>query len=231
MKKRIIRWKILIPVVAVLLVMTVAFILISYQTFRKYEIEDLENYAKGLTSLIAEEIIDVDRIDGYLEQGRDYPGYGDIERKLYKLREAYPDVVYLYVYQMREDGCHVVFDLNTDAFTGSEPGTVEAFFPAYEKYIPDLLAGKKVPSITSHEKYGYVLTTLTPRQCLRETQRIERELGRTSKSRHGIYHDRPIDIDLLLYGDLHLSTPTLTLPHPRMYERDFVMIPLREIME
>ena len=76
-----------------------------------------------------------------------------------------------------------------------------------------------------------VLTTLTPRQCLRETQRIERELGRTSKSRHGIYHDRPIDIDLLLYGDLHLSTPTLTLPHPRMYERDFVMIPLREIME
>ena len=76
-----------------------------------------------------------------------------------------------------------------------------------------------------------VQTTLTPRQCLKETQRIERELGRTSKSRDGIYHDRPIDIDLLLYGDLHLSTSTLTLPHPRMYERDFVMIPLREIME
>ena len=75
-----------------------------------------------------------------------------------------------------------------------------------------------------------VQTTLTPRQCLRETQRIERELGRTSKSKDGIYHDRPIDIDLLLYDDLHISTPTLTLPHPRMYERDFVMIPLREIL-
>ena len=76
-----------------------------------------------------------------------------------------------------------------------------------------------------------VQTTLSPEQCLEATQQIERELGRTEKSRDGIYHDRPIDIDLLLYGDLKLSTPTLTLPHPHMQERDFVMIPLREIYE
>ena len=75
-----------------------------------------------------------------------------------------------------------------------------------------------------------VQTTLSPEQCLEATQQIERELGRTVKSKDGIYHDRTIDIDLLLYGDLKLSTPTLTLPHPHMYERDFVMIPLREIM-
>lgn len=76
-----------------------------------------------------------------------------------------------------------------------------------------------------------VRTTLSPLRCLRETQKIERELGRTQKSKDGVYHDRSIDIDLLLYGDLKLSTPKLTIPHPRMYERDFVMIPLREIME
>ena len=75
-----------------------------------------------------------------------------------------------------------------------------------------------------------VLTTLSPEQCLKETQQIERELGRTTKSKDGIYHDRPIDIDLLMYGDLKLSTPTLTLPHPHMQERNFVMIPLREIL-
>ena len=75
-----------------------------------------------------------------------------------------------------------------------------------------------------------VLTTLSPEQCLKETQQIERELGRKTKSKDGIYHDRPIDIDLLMYGNLRLSTPTLTLPHPRMQERDFVMIPLREIL-
>ena len=162
MKKGIVKWRILIPVILVLLAMTAAYILISYQTFRKYEIEDLENYAKGLTDLIAEEIIDVDSIDGYLEQGRDYPGYSEVEHRLYKLREAYPDIVYLYVYQVREDGFHVVFDLDTEQFAGSEPGSVEKFFPAYEQYIPDLLAGKEVPSIVSDEKYGYVLTILTP---------------------------------------------------------------------
>ena len=75
-----------------------------------------------------------------------------------------------------------------------------------------------------------VLTTLSPMQCLEATQKIERELGRRRKSRGGVYHDRPIDIDLLMYDDLTMSTPRLTLPHPKMRERDFVMIPLREIL-
>lgn len=75
-----------------------------------------------------------------------------------------------------------------------------------------------------------VLTTLSPIECLDRTQQIERELGRKSKSRDGKYHDRPIDIDLLLYGDQTVSTPRLTIPHPLMQERDFVMIPLREIL-
>ena len=162
MKKGIGRRKILIPVVIVLLVMTAAFILISFHTFRQYEIRDLEDYSKGLTGLIAGDIIDVEDIDGYLEQGWNYPGYAETEHKLYLLREAYPDIVYLYVYQVREDGFHVVFDLNTEQFAGSEPGTVEPFFPAYQPYIPDLLAGKEVPSIESNEKYGHVLTVLTP---------------------------------------------------------------------
>ena len=74
-----------------------------------------------------------------------------------------------------------------------------------------------------------VLTMLSPEQVLDATQDIERRLGRTTKSVDGHYHDRPIDIDILLYDDLHVSTPQLTLPHPHMHERDFVMVPLREI--
>ena len=75
-----------------------------------------------------------------------------------------------------------------------------------------------------------VHTMFSPRRCLLETQQIERELGRTKKSVDGQYHDRPIDIDLLLYDDLHVEEKGLTLPHPHMQERDFVMIPLREIL-
>ena len=45
------------------------------------------------------------------------------------------------------------------------------------------------------------------------------------------YHDRPIDIDILLYDDLHIDEPDLKVPHPLMYEREFVMQPLNEIRE
>lgn len=72
-------------------------------------------------------------------------------------------------------------------------------------------------------------TLLTPRRLLRATQRIERLLGRQQKSRDGIYHDRPIDIDILLYDDLSVDEPDLKIPHPLMHQRPFVMEPLREI--
>lgn len=82
-------------------------------------------------------------------------------------------------------------------------------------------------------------TELTPVRCLIETQTIERELGRLQKSSDGHYHDRPIDIDILLYDDLRFSTSVYTpwgyqrliVPHPLMQERDFVMRPLNEIMQ
>ena len=72
-------------------------------------------------------------------------------------------------------------------------------------------------------------TALPPMEVLEATQEIERKMGRTHKSVNGAYGDRVIDIDLLLYGDLILDTPTLKLPHPLMQERRFVMEPLAEI--
>ena len=107
--------------------------------------------------------------------------------------------------------------------------------------------GKRVGEITSlsafhaSEPWGFesensflnavccVSTELTPIEVLHITQEIERELGRIKKSVNGIYSDRMIDIDILLYDDLHIQTPELTIPHPLMRERDFVIIPLREI--
>lgn len=75
-----------------------------------------------------------------------------------------------------------------------------------------------------------LLTTLSPEQLLLATKQIERDLGRTQKSVNGQYHDRPIDIDILMYDDVHLDSDDLTLPHPHMQEREFVMKPLREIL-
>lgn len=72
-------------------------------------------------------------------------------------------------------------------------------------------------------------TSLSPIEILHITQEIEKELGRTKKSVNGSYSDRLIDIDILLYDTLMLQTPELTIPHPLMTERDFVMKPLIEI--
>lgn len=75
-----------------------------------------------------------------------------------------------------------------------------------------------------------VLTSLAPRQLLEATQKVEQEMGRKLKSVNGEYQDRIIDIDILLYDDLRIDQPDLKIPHPLMEERDFVMVPLREIM-
>lgn len=75
-----------------------------------------------------------------------------------------------------------------------------------------------------------LLTTLSPEQLLMATKQIERELGRTQKSVNGQYHDRPIDIDILMYDNVHIDSDDLMLPHPHMQEREFVMKPLREIL-
>ena len=80
-----------------------------------------------------------------------------------------------------------------------------------------------------------VATTLTPHEVLKATQRIERQTGKTAehateRSRQTIYKDRPIDIDILLYDDLHLDTPKLKIPHPLMKQRPFVMVPLQEVI-
>lgn len=74
-----------------------------------------------------------------------------------------------------------------------------------------------------------VISTLSPLEILSISQDIERNFGRKTKSVGGIYSDRTIDIDILLYDDLQIQTPELTIPHPLMWERNFVMIPLREI--
>ena len=59
-------------------------------------------------------------------------------------------------------------------------------------------------------------------------QKIENAAGRVRTKKWG---PRTLDIDILLYDDIEYSSTTLTIPHPLMYERDFVMIPLKEIKE
>ena len=74
-------------------------------------------------------------------------------------------------------------------------------------------------------------TAAAPREVLSLTQQIERDLGRQTKSVGGAYADRSIDIDILLYDRLMVDEPGLTIPHPLMLQRDFVMKPLLQVLK
>jgi 2-amino-4-hydroxy-6-hydroxymethyldihydropteridine diphosphokinase len=69
-------------------------------------------------------------------------------------------------------------------------------------------------------------TALAPQDLLRACQEVERELGRVRLVFRG---PRTLDLDLLLYGDVVREDPLLTVPHPRLHERRFVLVPLHEI--
>lgn len=73
-----------------------------------------------------------------------------------------------------------------------------------------------------------VATTLTPHALLARARTVETALGR-NRSAEQRWGPRPIDIDLIAYDDLALDTADLTLPHPRLFERAFVLVPLAEI--
>ena len=64
---------------------------------------------------------------------------------------------------------------------------------------------------------------------MRKLQSIEQQMGRVGKTIGEQYQDRVIDIDILLYDDIKVNEPDLKIPHPYMREREFVMIPLKEI--
>jgi len=77
-------------------------------------------------------------------------------------------------------------------------------------------------------------TIFSPEILLQKTKEIEQKMGRTEKTRiangQPVFTNRIIDIDILLYDDLKINTNNLTIPHPKMFEREFVMKPLMEII-
>jgi 2-amino-4-hydroxy-6-hydroxymethyldihydropteridine diphosphokinase len=103
----------------------------------------------------------------------------------------------------------------------------------------DLLGALRLSSIRETEPWGYadqpmflnavaeLDTALAPPELLARLLEAERDLGRTRGGPR--YGPRTIDLDLLLYGDVVLEEPGLTVPHPRLHERAFVLEPLFEL--
>ena len=155
------RTKILLLLTVASLLVAIVAVLIGYFLFTRATIEDHTTLGEGAASLAAS-VIDGDRVDDFIAYGEDAEGYKETEELLYGIRDGSPDIHYVYVYKIEEDGCHVVFDLDTEDELGAEPGDIIEFDESFSEYIPALLRGENIPSIISDDSYGWLLTAYIP---------------------------------------------------------------------
>ncbi|MDO4862931.1 MAG: HD domain-containing protein [Ruminococcus sp.] len=135
--------------------------IISFVLYRDATIHDHESIATGVAEVAASNI-DADMVDEYIAKGDAAEGYGEVEKRLYMLRSSHADILYIYAYKIEEDGCHVVFDLDTDEVEGSEAGDVIPFDDSFSALVPDLLAGKPIDPIITDDSYGWLMTVYKP---------------------------------------------------------------------
>lgn len=152
----------------ILLLLTVAMVAIaaaatsiSIMIYRNTAIKEHTRTAQGAASMAAG-AIDPEMVGTYLEDGEDAPGYTATKDMLYRIRNSSPDIEYVYVYSIQKNGCHVVFDLDTDDLQGDPAGTIVPFDESFMELVPDLLAGKEIDPIITDDTYGWLLTVYQP---------------------------------------------------------------------
>ena len=155
------RREIILLVAVATMVTALAVTAISFIHFRNASMEEQKTFARGVAQVVRESI-DPEKIDKKKKKGEAVPGYTESEFVLKKLMDSSEYIEYCYVYRIEEDGCHVVFDPDTETVPGEDPGTVIPFDHAFEEFLPELLAGKPIEPVTSNETYGWLLTVYDP---------------------------------------------------------------------
>lgn len=153
--------KIIIVLVFATLAMAMVVTGVASTLFTNYSKQQHTRTVVGAAKMAAK-AIDPNRVDEFLEKGESAEGYIKAETELRSIRDNMPDIEYVYVYKIQEDGCHVVFDLDTQELKGEEPGTLIPFDESFEKYIPTLLKGERIDPIETDDTYGWLLTAYEP---------------------------------------------------------------------
>ncbi|MBQ9327909.1 MAG: HD domain-containing protein [Solobacterium sp.] len=134
---------------------------ISFMLYHRSTISEHTQMGQGVAKLIAT-VVDGDRIDEYIALGEEAEDYTLIEEELERIRMTSDDILFIYSYKITDDGCVVVFDLDTDGVPGGDPGELVEFDDSFTPYLDDLLAGKTIEPIVSNEKFGWLLTLYEP---------------------------------------------------------------------
>ncbi|MCR5626803.1 MAG: HD domain-containing protein [Lachnospiraceae bacterium] len=136
-------------------------IVVSLVLFNNYTVDQHTYLAQGVAKMAAA-TVNGDEVDRYLSEGDDFDSYKETYRLLTNILKNTPDVSYVYVYKIMSDGCHVVFDPDTETVKGAKLGEVIPFDESFMAYLPDLLSGKKIDTVISNDKFGWLLTVYEP---------------------------------------------------------------------
>jgi len=150
---------VMISAATVLVAVVVAWISIRY--YDRAMVNDQSAFATEIAEYAAS-FIDPRRVDDYLTDGETAEGYLEVKESLRRIWEVSASIEYLYAYRIAEDGCHVVFDIDTPDTPGGEPGELVPFDESFAEYIPALLAGERIEPLISDDTFGWLLTVYTP---------------------------------------------------------------------
>ncbi|MBO4699087.1 HD domain-containing protein [bacterium] len=160
--KRSLLKKVVVMVIVAEILLGILASVTGFVLYRQVAISKFTDIAHGVTKAAAV-VIDAERTDEFLEKGRGAESYAEIERNLYRIKESFPQTMYLYVYKILEDGCHVVFDLDSEGGAeASQPGEVMEFDPTFVPYLPKLFKGEEIEPIISDDQFGKLLTVYKP---------------------------------------------------------------------
>lgn len=160
-KRLSLRWKTTLVVAISTTLVASAAIGISILQYHNSMIAEFEEDGHHAIHVIAEKL-DADRIDEYTEKGRTAEGYDDIEELLTTIVKASPDIKFAYIYSVKEDGTHVVFDVDTATIEADEPGEVIRYDKSIEKYKDRFLAGESIPTDITDDEDGWLLSVYEP---------------------------------------------------------------------
>ena len=139
-------------------------VIVAFVSMRLY-IENtrimLQEEVWGTAELVAA-TVNPEFVDAYLEEGEAAVGYAETEALLQSILNKSPAISYVYVYQIKEDGCHVVFDTDTETVPGEEVGTVLALDESLLTFREAILAGEYMGVVESRDSWGWMVSAYYP---------------------------------------------------------------------
>lgn len=139
----------------------VSSMIISFVSYKNKTMSQYESLCDSVDNLVINVVKDKD-LDYYLESNTKDIDYYNMNNKLNVILNSFPDIKYMYIYKITEEGAHVIFDVDTTDLKGEELGTFIPFEEDFIEYKDDFLTGNEIDPVVSNGTYGWLLTVYRP---------------------------------------------------------------------